>query len=615
MYPEEAFYKPLLNLLLWCLIVILAFLILRNLTKAFWRASILAKRIQAKFLIIFFLSVFFAVLIVIYPFDRALSNFTSFIGNRQKLANLVDQYNSATSKTRRDFRDLARNYKDFYRLGNLKKLLNKYCIVHKTVYQLNLTSYCKDVPEILVQGGTTSQVFQGDYQYVSLRHKNLSLIVKKRSPPLNTLQEEIALLSFFVDKKSELKQEMRLGLAALGILALFSGIWLGIFFGKSLSFFLNELIYGIEKVSKGDLTVKLLTKDSPEFSLIKRKFNGMVSAFGSAMSELEKKNLELKATLENIGVATALTEGNEILLANTEFKVLEGKLGRVFFFNLIDQYVSEIKAQQLSTPFTFSKRVQIEDALYSVFVTITNADKKARAIISLKDITDLIEAERYLVLKDVVAKLSHEVFNPLTPIESTLQDLIREASEEVKPKIQALKDKIIQLKRFIKQISGPLKVTNVQLSEFNLLDLVFDVVNNLPQFEKKLNIICTSDASDLQIRSDILLLSIALKNVIENAMYYAWENSTVEIKISESELDIIIRVSNQGPQIDPHLQNQIFEPYFTTKPDGTGLGLYLSRVSLNAIGGSLKLKHSGPEHTIFELRVPKAFKYEKQAHL
>ncbi len=96
-------------------------------------------------------------------------------------------------------------------------------------------------------------------------------------------------------------------------------------------------------------------------------------------------------------------------------------------------------------------------------------------------------------------------------------------------------------------------------------------------------------------------------NIIDNALWAMDGNGTLSISTRLDNASVIIEIGDTGPGIPPDVVPRIFEPFFTTKPvgDGTGLGLDISwRIVVNKHRGDLRVAHSSPGDTRFEIRLP-----------
>src|SRR5262249_36529999 len=105
-----------------------------------------------------------------------------------------------------------------------------------------------------------------------------------------------------------------------------------------------------------------------------------------------------------------------------------------------------------------------------------------------------------------------------------------------------------------------------------------------------------------QTRGDRLRLKQALGNVMRNAIEASPAGIGIRVEIDDDEGDVCLRVRDQGPGLSPTARERLFEPLFTDKSDGLGMGLYVARAILEAHGGTITLA-STENGTEAEIRV------------
>ncbi len=135
------------------------------------------------------------------------------------------------------------------------------------------------------------------------------------------------------------------------------------------------------------------------------------------------------------------------------------------------------------------------------------------------------------------------------------------------------------------------------LSRISVLYQSFESIN-----KSELTIRCTPP--DLEIYADETQISLCLINLVKNAMQANENNPEGKITITAGIIDgrPDICVTDNGPGISPEILEEIFVPFFTTRTDGSGIGLSISRQIMRLHGGSLRVKSAPGKETIFEMR-------------
>jgi nitrogen fixation/metabolism regulation signal transduction histidine kinase len=199
-------------------------------------------------------------------------------------------------------------------------------------------------------------------------------------------------------------------------------------------------------------------------------------------------------------------------------------------------------------------------------------------------------AERVAAWREVARHVAHEVKNPLAPIRLTVENLLRARTQAperfdgmFREGMTTILEEVQQLSRMVSEFAEfarlPLPVRrSVDLDE--LVDRVVELYASEPEVEIRKRV--TPDLRPFELDPD--QISRALKNVLGNAIEAAREGNesgadrtpVVEIRISLTGEMAEIEVEDNGPGLSAEAERRLFEPYFTTKSHGTGLGMALT---------------------------------------
>ena len=240
---------------------------------------------------------------------------------------------------------------------------------------------------------------------------------------------------------------------------------------------------------------------------------------------------------------------------------------------------------------------------------ITIQDKQLR-IIALNDINhelDEREIDSWIRLTRV---LTHEMMNSLTPVTSLSETLLAlpgaQADEELRQGLETIRTTGKGLVNFVMSYR---KLTRLPSPEPTLFD-VYPFLLRMVQLAKHQhpcpNIRITLDkiSEDLMVFADESMLAQVMTNLLKNAIHAigASEDGEIRLRAFVDDQDMIhIEVSNNGPEITPEMAEQIFIPFFTTKEDGSGIGLSLSKQMMRLQGGSISLLPYRDEWTTFSI--------------
>jgi two-component system sensor histidine kinase HydH len=219
--------------------------------------------------------------------------------------------------------------------------------------------------------------------------------------------------------------------------------------------------------------------------------------------------------------------------------------------------------------------------------------------------------------RDLVARLlkrlAHEIRNPLSSLdvqfqllEEDLGALAPEVRQPLAPRLGVLRGELQRLdsivERFLK-LAGPsaLERAPVQLNE-----IVTHVCELLRPEASRRNVgILTVAAPDLPlVPADSVRLTQALLNVLINGLQATQGGGEVAVSTGRAGDHLWLRVQDTGPGIPPAELGEIFDPYFTTKPEGNGLGLWIAQQIAVAHGGDLRAENASGGGAVFVLTLP-----------
>ena len=232
---------------------------------------------------------------------------------------------------------------------------------------------------------------------------------------------------------------------------------------------------------------------------------------------------------------------------------------------------------------------------------------------TLNRIRTIFEKQRQAHEQDswtkLIRVLTHEIMNTVSPI-SSLSDAMAKSYDEnghsemdIKAGLETISDSSKNLIGFVqtyRQLSGVAKPIRKALDLRELMDSVI-VLNS--EFAASCGATCKfrPEDDDLMIYADEGQISQILINLIKNALQAGARHIDITAKMGKDD-DVIIQVANDGEPIPVAAQEQIFIPFYTTKKEGSGIGLSLARQIMRQHNGTIDLLRSDVNQTVFELR-------------
>ncbi|HEY8240002.1 MAG TPA: ATP-binding protein [Kiritimatiellia bacterium] len=248
-------------------------------------------------------------------------------------------------------------------------------------------------------------------------------------------------------------------------------------------------------------------------------------------------------------------------------------------------------------------------------------DQKAGAVVILRDVTrereteaQNIESERLTALTLLAAGVAHEMGNPLNSLTIHLQLMdreIRHLPEEDRKSLQELVDisrrEVQRLDQIITQFLRAVRPSTPGLERASLKDVVDTTLEFLRHEIKDRDILVEVEAPDdlPPAYIDKNQIKQAFFNVIRNAMQAMPHGGILKITLSSSDRFVSVAFKDTGGGIAPDDLGNIFDPYFTTKAEGSGLGLMIVQRIVRDHGGELEVQSAPRAGTTFTLHLPR----------
>ena len=232
---------------------------------------------------------------------------------------------------------------------------------------------------------------------------------------------------------------------------------------------------------------------------------------------------------------------------------------------------------------------------------------------TLNRIRTIFEKQRQAHEQDswtkLIRVLTHEIMNTVSPIASLSDAMAKSVDKnghselDIKAGLETISDSSKNLIDFVqthRQLSGVAKPIRKAL---DLRELMDSVIGLNSEFAASCGATCKYRPAedDLMIYADEGQISQILINLIKNALQAGAKHIDITAKMGRDD-DVIIQVTNDGEPIPVSAQEQIFIPFYTTKKEGSGIGLSLSRQIMRNHNGSIELVRSDAQQTVFELR-------------
>jgi two-component system nitrogen regulation sensor histidine kinase NtrY len=432
-------------------------------------------------------------------------------------------------------------------------------------------------------------------------------------------------------------------LVLMTLMILFCSVWFGVYISKHLSFSLDTLSQATQKVAEGNYQKVQLEAGETEVTTLAEHFNAMIDALERYRSETSEANDSLKATLReldqrrrymhvvlsnvNTGVISLDSDDRITMINEKAAKLLQIDTDEYLhrnaqdvldekYFRLYRQMVSKMKTHKLDT---IEKEILIDRKNSSIpsmlKISTLNNDRgeDLGRVVAFDDLTDVVQGQRAAAWKEVARRIAHEVKNPLTPIKLSAQRLQKKFSQQITdPAFDSCTNMIIEqtdsLKYLINEFSqfARLPETHARLGDLN--ELVEKVIAFYEHAHRSIRFVGSLDNHLQHCYFDPEQLKRAVFNLVENAVNATVEVSNPEIRI-EVEADetnnlVTLKVIDNGKEVTDEEMRRMFEPYYSKRPGGSGLGLTIVKKIVEDHGGYVKLVKNTPRGLIAKIELP-----------
>lgn len=387
---------------------------------------------------------------------------------------------------------------------------------------------------------------------------------------------------------------------------------------------IKELTASIKEIASQNYAQRVHFEKHNEFGELASSFNTMAEKLQEYQAGniqklmIEKKRIE--ALINNMNdPVIGLDEKQHILFMNNVALKITGlkaedtigkKVQDVAIYNdLVRSLVSDLfrteKINSMVKPepvkiYADNKESYFEKEIIPIKI-IPAGEKEEKMIgnvILLQNIT--LYKELDFAKTNFIATVSHELKTPLAAVKMSIQLLESKQIGELNPEQQALINSIKDDANRLLKITGELlNMSQVESGRIQLNIKESDPVemlnyavnaNRVAAEQKNIRLEISAPESPLKVMADIEKTAWVLTNLISNAIRYSYDNSVIQLAVSEENGKVSISVKDSGQGIAPQYIDRIFDRYFRipgTKKEGTGLGLSISKEFIEAQGGEI----------------------------
>jgi len=469
--------------------------------------------------------------------------------------------------------------------------------------------------------------------------------------PLRTLSRATSAFAQLEAERTSLQAVQVLLFLLLALLVLLASVWVGLVLARRVTGPIAALAASVRRVGAGDFDTRVEVEGADEIATLGRAFNAMTDELRESRGQLVSANAELRAayaTLEEdrLRIRTILAHLDVGVLAfgpmpgeepggakvrgmnDAALRMLrraEAPPGTPLSTLLSEEWTGPLRGfldrafrgtGPREATLSLSSPGAREALVLEAHVTnVTGeAGEKTAWVVTLEDTTALVRAERASAWEEAARRMAHEIKNPLTPVRLAAERIRRKArgSTQCDPELAKVvedgADTIVQEVRTLAALVDAFhrfaRLPETRLGDCDLASVVGQVVKLYDGTKTGVRISSEVAAGLGPVRGDGEQIKRALVNLVDNAVAATPPGGVVSVRASVEEGTARVVVTDDGPGIPPEERALVFEPNFSTKEHGFGLGLSITSRIAAEHRGRVVLEENSPRGCRFVLEWP-----------
>ena len=432
-----------------------------------------------------------------------------------------------------------------------------------------------------------------------------------------------------------------ISLSIVALLVLFCAIWFGFFMARSISLPIKELAEGTRRVADGDLSYSINPLGDDEFGGLVNSFNQMTKDLRTSRGQLElsarmlrHQNIEIEekrrfmeivlksvsagvVTLDAKGIISTMNKSAEKMLNLKSEQILNKSIKHLLtgqFLELANDIMDSLpvsRGDTIELPLKLTIEGRPRSFLISVNALKDDAGKHMGTLMVFDDLTELEKGQRMAAWREVARRIAHEVKNPLTPIALSAQRLKRKYAQFVDDTIfeectETIISQVELIRNLVNEFSSFARFPSANPLPCHLMPVVEETLALYREGHSRINF-KINNTSDIPILNlDRQQMKQALLNLIDNAIGALKGTGNITIGVTHDPIlkKVRMEVADDGPGISNEDKTRLFQPNFSTKKTGMGLGLTIVNTIIADHNGMINVQDNTPRGAKFVIELP-----------
>jgi two-component system nitrogen regulation sensor histidine kinase NtrY len=430
-------------------------------------------------------------------------------------------------------------------------------------------------------------------------------------------------------------------LSIVGLLIVFCAVWFGFYLAKTITIPIMELAEGTHRVAEGDLSFSIGHVADDEIGSLVDSFNKMTRDLRIGRDQLElsarllrEQNIEIEKrrqymeiVLENVsaGVITLDSGGFISTINKSAEKMLNLKSDEIIhksykklldeqLLNLAEEVMENLKTSRnrfVELPLKLTVGGRPLSFLMHLTAIEDDSGQHMGIVIVFDDMTELEKAQRMAAWREVARRIAHEVKNPLTPISLSAQRLKRKYSDQINQPVfdectQTITDHVELIRNLVDEFSSFAKFPTANPKPCDLPPIIEETLALYKEGHQNIDFQFNIIDDIPRLNLDRQQIKRAMINLVDNAIASIKNDGSILISLTHDPILKIVRleVSDNGSGISDEDKTRLFEPYFSTKKAGMGLGLTIVSTIVSDHNGMIRVQDNRPRGAKFIIDFP-----------
>ena len=425
-------------------------------------------------------------------------------------------------------------------------------------------------------------------------------------------------------------------LIVMTLVILFAAVWFGFYLARQLAIPLVQLGRATRRVAAGDYSQLDIESGSEEI-------NSLIGNFNQMIGNLSTSELELQQTIKNLNQYTQYVE---IVLKNVSAGVISvdmighittvnrraGELLNLDVVTSVGKHVktmlseenykifsSIIRSMKENSLMSLQKEIRIvigtETIPLSVHISILKNEKNEEIgrILVFDDMTPIVNAQRAAAWTEVARRIAHEIKNPLTPIRLSAERIAKKFGGQItdpafQDSIKMIVSQVDDMRILVNEFSQFARLPQIKTVPGQINDVIGKTAHIYVDANSNINFEISLDKNMPEFKFDPDQLKRVFVNLIDNAVaaVQTETNPAIKIQTEYNKVQQVLKVSisDNGVGIPMRDKVRVFEPYFSTKEKGTGLGLPIVKSIIEDHSGVIRALDADPKGTKMYIEIP-----------